>query len=158
MAYHPFRHLGLKAVSLVLALGLWFVVAGEETVERTMRIPLEVRNPPERLELVENPPDTATVRVRGRSDLLSHLATGDIMVMLDLSSAKAGRRYFNLSPSQVRTPFGVEVVDVLPSTISLLFEPSVTRQVAVTAVTDGDPAPGYIAGKPSVDPATVQVS
>ena len=37
----PFRHLGLKAVSVGLAALLWLVIAGEETVERGLRIPLD---------------------------------------------------------------------------------------------------------------------
>ena len=43
MAYHPFRHLGLKFVSIALAVLLWFIVAGEPIVQRTVRVPLAVR-------------------------------------------------------------------------------------------------------------------
>jgi YbbR domain-containing protein len=158
MAYHPFRHLGLKFLSVAVAFGLWFTLAGEETVERSLRIPLELRNRPERLELVENPPTTVDVRVRGRTGLLSQLEQGDVLAMLDLSSGRPGRRYFNLSRNQVRVPFGVDVVDVSPGTVSLRFEPSVTRQVPVVVVTEGEPADGYVAGKPVVRPPTVDVS
>ena len=63
MAYHPFRHLGLKLLSVAIAVLLWFTVSGEELVERSLRVPVELRNIPERLELVDNPP--ATVDVRG---------------------------------------------------------------------------------------------
>jgi YbbR domain-containing protein len=158
MAYHPFRHLGLKFLAVAVAFGLWFTLAGEETVERSLRVPLELRNRPERLELVENPPTTVDVRVRGRTGLLSQLEQSDVLAMLDLSNAKEGRRYFNLARSQIRVPFGVEVVEVSPGTVSLRFEPSKRREVPVVAVTEGDPAEGYVAGKPSVEPATVEVS
>jgi len=158
MAYHPFRHLGLKALAVAVALGLWFTVAGEETVERTLHIPLEVRNPPERLELVDSPPDTVYVRVRGRSDVLGHLAQGDVMAVLDLSSARPGRRFFNVTRSQVRAPFGVEVLEVASGTVSLRFEPSATREVPVVPSTEGEPAAGYLAGKPTVVPSSVEVT
>ena len=36
MAYHPFRHLGLKFVALALATLLWLTVAGEHVVERNL--------------------------------------------------------------------------------------------------------------------------
>jgi hypothetical protein len=49
MAYHPFRHLGLKVVALALATLLWLTVAGEHVVERIIRVPLEFRNLPEQL-------------------------------------------------------------------------------------------------------------
>jgi YbbR domain-containing protein len=158
MAYHPFRHLGLKFLSVAVALGLWFTVAGEETVERSLHIPLQLRNYPERLELVENPPASVDVRVRGRSGLLSQLAPGDVLAMLDLSSAKAGRRFFNLSRSQVSAPFGVEVVEVSQGNIPLRFEPSSARRVPVMPIVEGEPAAGYLAGKPKVEPATVEVA
>jgi YbbR domain-containing protein len=158
MAYHPFRHLGLKFLSVAVGFGLWFTVAGEQTVERSLRIPLELRNWPERLELVENPPTNVDVRVRGRSDLLSHLAQGDVLAMLDLSTAKAGRRFFSISRGQVRAPFGVEVVEVSPATIPLKFEPSLSRRVPIAPAVEGEPASGYQAGKPTVDPAAVEVS
>src|SRR5207244_7345473 len=47
MAYIGFRHhLGLKFVSIALAALLWVAVAGEQTVERALRIPLEFTNLP----------------------------------------------------------------------------------------------------------------
>jgi len=158
MAYHPFRHLGLKFISVLVALGLWYTVAGEETVERSLLVPLELQNRSERLELADNPPSSVNVRVRGRSGLLSQLVSGEVVAMLDLSSAKAGRRYFALTPKHVRAPFGVDVVEVSPTTIPLKFEPSLTRKVPVAVVTEGEPAPGYVAGKPSVQPSTVEVT
>jgi hypothetical protein len=41
-----FSHLGLKLLSLVMALLLWMVVSGEETVERGLRVPLELQQVP----------------------------------------------------------------------------------------------------------------
>jgi hypothetical protein len=50
MAYHPFRHLGLKVVALACASLLWLTVAGEHVVERILRVPVEFRNIPQQLE------------------------------------------------------------------------------------------------------------
>jgi YbbR domain-containing protein len=158
MAYHPFRHLGLKFLSVAVALGLWFVVAGEQSVERSLRAPLELRNRPEKLELVENPPTSLDVRVRGTSAMLSQLNQGDVIAILDLSSARPGRRFFHLSRTQVRAPFGVEVVEVTPGTVSLKFETSQTKRVPVVPVVEGDAAEGYLAGKPTVSPESVEVT
>jgi hypothetical protein len=63
MRYHPFRHLGLKILAITLASLLWLSVAGEHVVERSLRVPLEVRNIPEALEIVGNAPDSVDVRV-----------------------------------------------------------------------------------------------
>lgn len=158
MAYHPFRHLGLKILSVAMALGLWFTLAGEQTVERTLRVPLELRNRPPQLELVEDPPSTVEVRMRGASSTLSQLTTSDVVADLDLALAKVGRRYFPVTRAQVRAPFGVDVVDVTPGTISLRFEASLARRVPVVPMLDGEPAPGYVTGAVSVRPDTVDVT
>src|SRR5438309_9273813 len=104
----PFRHLGLKALSLVLALLLWMVVSGEETVERGLRVPLELTQVPGGLELLGEVPATVDVRVRGSSGTLSRVGAGDVVAVLDLHTAQSGRRLFPLTPDQVRVPFGVE--------------------------------------------------
>jgi len=65
MAYNPFRNLGLKVLALAIASLLWFTMAGEHVVERIVRVPLEMQNRHEQLELVGNPPDQVEVRLRG---------------------------------------------------------------------------------------------
>ena len=153
----PFRHLGLKALSLVLALLLWMVVSGEETVERGLRVPLELLQVPAGLELTGEVPATVDVRVRGASGSLSRVSTGDVVAVLDLRSARSGRRLFPLTPDQVRTPFGVEVVQVQPSALAMAFESSASRQVPVVPAVDGRPAAGYVVGPMTADPKTVEV-
>jgi YbbR domain-containing protein len=153
----PFRHLGLKALSLVLALLLWMVVSGEETVERGLRVPLELQQVPAGLELTGEVPATVDVRVRGASGTLSRVSTGDVVAVLDLRSARSGRRLFPLTPDQVRTPFGVEVVQVQPSALAMAFESSASRQVPVVPAVDGRPAAGYVVGPMTADPKTVEV-
>jgi YbbR domain-containing protein len=54
-------------------------------------------------------------------------------------------------------PFGVEVVQVMPSAIAMSFEPSASRQVPVVPAVDGRPAPGYVVGPMTADPPTVEV-
>jgi YbbR domain-containing protein len=153
----PFRHLGLKVLSLGLALLLWMVVAGEETVERGLRVPLELQQMPAGIEVLGDIPTTVDVRVRGGSGVLSRVGAGDVVAVLDLRSARSGRRLFPLTPDQVRVPFGVEVVQVTPSAVAMGFEPSATREVPVAPAVDGRPAPGYVVGPMTSDPKAVEV-
>lgn len=157
MRYHPFRHIWLKILAIALASLLWLTVAGEHVVERSLRVPLEFRNIPEALEIVGNPPDTVDVRLRGSSAVLSRLQSGEVVAVLDLSVARSGSRLFHIRNDEVRAPFGVEVSQVVPATLALELEKSARRKVPVTPVIDGDPAPGFVVGKYSVDPATVEI-
>jgi YbbR domain-containing protein len=153
----PFRHFGLKLLSLGVALLLWMVVAGEEVVERGLRVPLELQQVPANIELLGDVPTTVDVRVRGASGTLSRVGTGDVIAVLDLRAARAGRRLFPLGPDQVRVPFGVEVVQVTPAAVALAFELSATRQVPVTPAVDGRPAPGFVVGTLAAEPRSVEV-
>jgi YbbR domain-containing protein len=144
-------------VSIGLAAALWLVVSGEQVVERALRIPLEFTNLPTQLEIVGAPPDVVEVRVRGSSGALSRIATGELVAILDLRSARAGQRLFHLEGADVRTPFGVEVVQVAPSSISIRLEPSVSKQVPIVPTVEGEPAPGFVVGTVTAEPAQVEV-
>jgi YbbR domain-containing protein len=158
MAVPGFRHLGLKILSIVLAALIWLVVSGEQIVERALRIPLEFTNLPPQLELVGDTPDVVDVRVRGSSGALSRVASGELVAVLDLRSARAGRRLFHLASNDVRAPFGIEVVQISPSNISVSLESSASKTVPVVPELDGDPRDGYVVGTVAADPATVEVS
>jgi YbbR domain-containing protein len=158
MRIHPFAHAGLKIVSVGLAILLWMMVSSERAfVERGLRIPLELQNLPQNLEMVEPPQEAVDVRVRGTADALGRLGSGDLVATLDLSTAQPGRRLFHLSAERVKAPFAVAVTQVLPSSVAIRFEPSASRIVPVKPSIEGEPAPGFIVGEISADPPTVEV-
>jgi YbbR domain-containing protein len=157
MAVRGFRHLGLKFLSIALAALLWLVVSGEQIVERAVRVPIEFTHLPPHLELVGDTPDVADVRVRGSSGALTRLVPGDLVAVLDLRAARPGQRLFHLTPADVRSPFGVDVVNVSPSNVSIAFEQSASKMVPVVPPVEGEPAEGYVVGTITADPATVEV-
>src|SRR5580765_2692698 len=128
-----FGNLWLKMLSLLL----WMVVSGEATVERGLRVPLELTQVPAGVELLGDVPATVDVRVRGGSGALSRIGTGDVVAVLDLHTAQSGRRLFPLTPEQVRVPFGVEIMQVLPSAVTMAFEASASREVPIVPAVDG---------------------
>lgn len=155
---HSFAQTGLKIVSVVFAVLLWMMVSSQRaSVERGLRIPLELQNLPENLEMVEPPPEGVDVRVRGTADALGRITPGDLVATLDLSTAQPGRRLFHLSPERVKAPFAVAVTQVAPSSVAIRFEPAATRIVPVVPSVEGEPAPGFIVGKISVEPTTVEI-
>lgn len=158
MAIRPFEHFGLKVLSVFLAALLWLIVAGEITVERGIRVPLEMQQFPAGLELKGDSPTFVDVRVRGGSTTLSQMSSGDIIAMIDLRGARAGERLFQLTPEQVRTPVGVQVIQVTPSSVALTLEPTKTRLVPVSPSWEGSPYPGYAVRKVTALPKMVEVA
>ena len=157
MAVKIFHRLGLKIVSVILAALLWLLVSGEQTVERALRIPLEYTNLPPQLELVGDPPTVVDVRVRGSSGTLSRIAAGELVAVLDVRSARSGQRLFHLTTTEVRAPFGVEVVQVTPSNVSMLFELSESKTVPIIPEVEGQPASGFAVGQITSEPPTVVI-
>lgn len=157
MAYFPFRNIGLKFLSICIASLLWLVVAGDRVVERALRVPVEFQNLPQGLEIVGDPPEAVDVRLRGPSGTLGRLGPGDTSAVIDLRTARPGRRLFHLTASQIRVPYGVDVMQVAPATLPIGFENSAIRIVQVRPSIEGRPAPGYEVGTVTADPATVEV-
>ena len=158
MAYHPFRDLWLKVVSVCLAVLLWMTVAGDPVVERGLEIPLEFENVPIGMEIAGDPPSTVSVRVRGNSRLVSRLDSAEVAATLDLGEERPGRRLFDMFAGRVEVPSGIEVTSVVPATITLLLEREGTpRTVLVVPDIEGEPADGKMVGRIRADPATVEV-
>lgn len=157
MARLRIRHLGLKVLSIAVATLLWLVVTGDTVVERTLRVGIELQRAPAELELVGAVPDSVLVRVRGAASRLSGLAPGDLSVVVDLEGVRTGRRLFALTPDQVTAPFGVEVTQVTPQSLPLVFEPTAWAVVPVRARVEGSPVAGHSVSNVSVTPTQVRV-
>jgi YbbR domain-containing protein len=158
MAYHPFRDLPLKLVAVGLAALLWLTVARDPVVERGLQVPLQFENVPDDIVIVGEPPESVHVRARGTSSVLSGLAPGEVVAVLDLSSERPGERLFDIRPETIRAPFGVEVAQIVPGSISLTLERAAeARSVPVVPRLEGEPAAGYVVGNLTVDPPSVEV-
>lgn len=151
------RNIWLKFLSICIAAMLWLVVAGDRVVERALRVPIEFQNLPQGLEIVGEPPESVDVRLRASSGAFGRLAPGDMAAVIDVRTARPGRRLFHLTPGAIRGPYGIEVVQVAPSTLPIAFENSAVRVVQVKPSVEGSPAPGYEVGTISSDPATVEI-
>ena len=81
----------------------------------------------------------------------------ELVAVLDLRSARPGQRLFRLSGADVRTPFGVEVVQITPSNVSIEFELPATKMIPVIPAIQGEPEDGYVVGAVTANPASVQV-
>jgi YbbR domain-containing protein len=157
MAYSPFRNVGLKFLSICIAALLWLVVAGDRVVERAIRVPIEFQNLPQGLEIVGDPMEGVDVRLRGSSGALGRLGPGDTSAVIDLRNARPGRRLFHITATQIKVPYGLDVVQIAPATLPITFENSAVRVVQVRPSVEGRPAPGYEVGGVTTDPATVEV-
>lgn len=154
------RDAGLKLLALALAVVFWIQVAGQPVVERGIDVPLGFENVPEGLYVGSDMPDRVRVRVRGAANIVSGLQPGDVVAAIDLAGERPGRhRLFDMFAGRVRVPFGVEVTQVFPATITVSLESAgAPRAVTVVPDVEGRPADGFAVGRISTTPAAVQVT
>ncbi len=151
-------NLSLKAASLALAVALWFVIAGEKSSERGLSAPLELQNFPKDFELTGDLLDSVEVRLRASPGIIHRLSTGDVSAQIDLAGAAEGERIVHLTPQAIRVPFGVEVVKVTPSIVTLNFERTLQRTVPIRSRLLGRPAPGYEVAEVTSEPAEARIA
>ena len=158
MRFTVLDNLPLKLVSLVLAVLLWFVIAGEKTSEMGLSVPVELQNFPKDLELTGDPVDTVEVRLRASPGIIQRLTPGDVSAHIDLVDSHECERIVHLTPDSVRVPFGVTVVKISPSIITLNLERTGQKTVPVRPRLLGRPAPGYEVGEMTTEPAEVRIA
>jgi YbbR domain-containing protein len=123
-------NLGLKVLALIIALGLW--LAGQRDIERSIEVPVEVRNLPAGLMLTDNRVDFVVLRLSGPRRLVSTFDAETLKLPLDLSAAKPGSATFPLSSSSLNIPRGVTVARITPPLVNLRIEPVLRRVLPVS--------------------------
>lgn len=156
MAWHPFRHVGLKILALALGTLLWLTVSGHQ-IERNVPVPLAFSNMPASLEMTGDQIDSIGVRVRGPEDIVSSLGQGNLRVIVDLSAARPGANLMVLRVDEVVAPAGIEVLQVDPGAVTVTLERSGQIEVPVRSNVEGQPAAGFVIRGTTVEPATVVV-
>jgi YbbR domain-containing protein len=156
MRWHPFRHLGLKVAALALGTLLWFVVSGQQVV-RSVSAPVIYLHPPTGLQITGRPLQEVNVHIRGGYSQISQLGRNEVAVVADLADQKAGAVVLALSPNQVSAPLGIDVTQVDPGTVTVLLEKAGSAALPIHAIPVGTPAPGFMVGRITVDPATAVV-
>ena len=148
----------LRLASLALAVGLWFVIAGRQTAERGLPVPVELRNVPRDLELTGDAVNTVDVRVRASPGLINSLDAGTIRATIDLAGAEEGERIVQLAPDQIQAPQGFRVIKITPSLLTLNLERTMRKTIPVRPRVIGRPAPGFEVAEITSEPAEVQVA
>ena len=146
---------GLKALALTIAVGLW--LAGHRDTERAIEVPVEFRNIPQDLMVMDNRIDYIVLRLMGPRTLVSTLDSQTLKLSLDLGGAKSGSASIPLGADDFNLPRGVVIGRITPPVIHLRLEPVVKRTLPVTVRLSGKPAEGYEVGKTSASPQTVSV-
>jgi YbbR domain-containing protein len=151
-----FENWGIKLLSLILSVSLWFYVTSKGKTEMTLTVPLELRNIPQNTAVVGNVAGSLEVRVQGQERALRDITIGKkVYGSLDLSLARIGENTVPISPDDIRRPSGVTVMHISRSEVKVRLEPLVRKTFRLKPVLYGLPAAGYQVRKISVTPTRI---
>ncbi|PSH03913.1 MAG: hypothetical protein CXZ00_10045 [Acidobacteria bacterium] len=153
-----FDHALLKLASLLIAILMWYGVAHDPVSEVSVRVPVEFSRPPKGLDYTSDVIPQAQVRLRGPARLVRELSPDSVHAVIDLQNATPGEHTYDLTTSQIQVPHDIEVVQVTPTRLRMVFDQRITRQVPVKARVVGTLPAGYRIESITLDPATVTIT
>jgi hypothetical protein len=153
------KNLGLKSLSLVVALGLVAYTRGQlDDTQRTIPVGVVLRLPPENAqrELMTSMPANVHVTLLGPTRAIDRLIqTGVPPVEVDLRDGESTSIVFEESLFSLPPEVAVKIID--PPSLTLEWQNVVTRSIPVQAARTGQPAKGYEVKDPiEVEPKLVE--
>lgn len=150
-----------KLVSLILAVGLWYYAVGEEGVEVTRTIPIEIKIEQENMSIVGKTTRVVVATLQAPRALLANLASGDLRAEHIIKKVENPGEYsFRVDPSEFQLPSEkIRVVRVEPEVIVVKIDEMIVQKRGIEPVFRGDPAFGYRLDlkKVQLDPLSVLV-
>ncbi len=128
-----FNNWGLKAGALVLSVLVWAIISGRERTfsEKTLKIPVEVVNVSENVEVVNLRPEEVTVSLKGASKFVAAVTTESHPIKIDLKSIKESSKLNYFAEDYLEIPKEVQLVSIHPKMIEVYVEEFATREVPV---------------------------
>jgi diadenylate cyclase len=153
------RNWELKLLSLLLAFILWLSLIPEEKTlsEKTLTIPLETRNIPSNMELVEKPASTVDVTIRAPNRMIDEVSAANVFVKLNLSTATLFQQEYPLNETMVSLPPGAKVVRISPTKVRLKLERTQEVMLDIVPTIIGQAKEGYGISKIEITPPRVLV-
>ncbi len=148
----------LKFISLVLAIGLWYYVGGEDRIDKIVMIPIEIINLPRDLVISNQFKKEIEVTVSGPRSMILDMNSRAITRQVDLSSATPGTMVIENDNNHIPVPRGITVQRVQPSSIILSLDKLIQKQFPVSARTVGKVADGYYVQKIKMDPDVITIT
>ena len=149
----------LKLVSLVLALALWLLLVPAEKMfsEKALTIPLETRNVPAGLEIVEPPVAAIDITLRAPNRLLDEIGPSGLVARIDLDRATVFQQEYPLNTSMIAVPPGAEVVKISPSKVAIRLERTAEAKLELRPLVRGRAAAGHRHVRTDIEPPSVVV-
>lgn len=136
---------GMKLVALILAIGLWYYAVGEEGIEVTRTVPVEIKVDNEKLSVVGKPTRLVLATLQAPRALLANLASEELKAEHVIRRVQGPGDYsFRLEPREIRLPSEqIRVVRIEPEVIQVKVDEIIVQKLELEPVFLGEVAFGY---------------
>jgi YbbR domain-containing protein len=148
---------GLKISAVLISFLLWFFITSKGQSEMTVNIPLEFKNIPANMGILETSTKNVNVTIRGHERPIINLKPSDVRVFVDLSKAKKGEDVYFVNKDDIKLPYALSVRNISPSTVRMRLEETISKTVSVRPVLVGQPRTGFVLSSVTVEPKNVTV-
>ena len=132
------KNIGLKILSLVIAVALYFIVYGQSNrTELTLTLPIEFKNLPQDKIILIPTNRQAQVTIRGPSHQISAVATSSQVFSINLPSNISNNYEVPLSANYLKLAFSVQAININPSKFELVLDDLISKTVNVEIPTIG---------------------
>lgn len=150
-----FENVGLKFLSMVLAVTVFLLVNTDKDREITAHVGVSYTLPEDKV-LVSGRIDEVRVTLKGSWRRLRKFDERQLdRINLDLRRASNGE--LALTNDLIRLPSGITVTSINPRAVHIAFDKRVDKVVEVTPTVTGHPQHGYIVAEVKSVPATVKL-
>jgi len=120
-------------VSLTLAVFFWsaLMIVQGEMMEKVVTVPVEYTTSPEHLILVGDKQKEVRLHLAGSKSDLASVHPDQMSAKIDLSKAVAGKQTFLITKENMRLSRGIQLLDVVPSSVELTLAQIVELEVTV---------------------------
>ncbi|MEA2084966.1 MAG: CdaR family protein [Thermodesulfobacteriota bacterium] len=152
------KNWALKLLSLFFALFLWYFVVGEDKVDMTVLIPVEIVNLPHNLVISNQFKKELEVTVSGPRGLIRGISSQDVSRSVNLSKATPGTEVIHNELDSIRFPRGIRVLRIQPANIILLLDRLIQKELTIKYITRGSPAKNYELVSILLDPPSITLT
>ena len=109
------HNLWAKGMAVALAAVLWVALAGQQSSEISMTIPVEYQQIAPHIELRGDVPREVNIRLRGSQLALEALRSRQVRARVSLAQVREGINYFLLTRNQIDLPAGIDLTEIRPA-------------------------------------------
>jgi YbbR domain-containing protein len=151
------NNLGLKISAVLISVSLWFIVTSRGQSEISLDVPVEFKNIPAGLEIVNYNTRTVNVTIKGHERAMRNIKALDIRAFIDMGKAKKGEGSYYINKDDVKLPYAVTVESIKPSMLKIRLEETFEKTVSIKTVLIGLPEDGFRVKAINTEPDKVKI-